>query len=934
MSSNKKTILQKSESSPKSYVVNSGNDYSILEKRVGIKTPEIEISIVIPVYNRIEMLRRTIAMITHQNYPLDLLEIIIADDGSEDNPEQLIDEFSSFFEINYVRQSDQGYRLSSIRNLGVRSARHDNIIILDCDMAPVPNLVRTYADWLILDEKVILIGHRRYVDANNISVEEVLNDSEAMLQLPSVETKNAVMKKSPSSDWREPIYEETNMLKTSPHPFRVSSCGNVAFHRRIFEDAGTFDEDFTAWGAEDNEFGYRVWNAGYLFIPLIDALGMHQEPPGGREFVDREAGKLVTRPMLFDRVPLFYREYDPDTVRTVPIFSLIIDTNMQFTGDIESCINKIKNQSFKEIHLHISTSGLNDIQLTELNSLEMVQNRNVFIHTDIHDAINSSTGAVIVVFPPTISINEHTIQELYSEIKNNLPGSCLRIKTTKEGISEFLDANIDSSMEMMVSKQLQQPLIFCKRTWSKWHSLQNVTTIRTPFTQKISVTVVIITRNRKKLLKDAIQSVLDQTHEDFELLIIDDGSEDNTSRMVKNFSDPRIRLIRLTPSGIPHARNLGVKEAAGDYIVIMDDDDVMLPNRIKDHLNALDEEASGSYGGWIDITHDDNLEFNPGKPHGFSQMLFSGKVLLHPAMMVKRSILEQFPYDESFKFGTDYVMNLEIAQAGFRFSHTGSYILLRRFHGKNVTTTNSGEQKETGRSKWQSFVYNLSPLRERQMRHEASISLPFEDTPKPTRKILQSWFPKIKIAKEDIPDIELKKKDIPTSVKMIKNIVRLGPFDNISELEKVEKTMKQDLREKLIGYHCSKSGIRPSVSLLFDSDDESNILLKKIRKEFSEQIVEIQEQIIEGRKLPDGAGVTRIIIGRSRNIYDIREIKKKIRKIRRTWATHIAAMSTGNNPEFSLMTGRLETKHAFEQVRILRKKMPGLSIVVDTNAPR
>ena len=85
-----------------------------------------------------------------------------------DSPEQLIDEFNDYFEINYVRQRDEGYRLSHIRNLGVRSAKHDNVIILDCDMAPVPNLVKTYAEWLVLDYKVILIGHRRYVDANQI----------------------------------------------------------------------------------------------------------------------------------------------------------------------------------------------------------------------------------------------------------------------------------------------------------------------------------------------------------------------------------------------------------------------------------------------------------------------------------------------------------------------------------------------------------------------------------------------------------------------------------------------------------------------------------------------------------------------------------------------------------------------------------------------
>ena len=80
-----------------------GNNYAFIQKQLGTVEPDIPISIVLPVYNRIDMLRRTIAMLTHQTYPLELIEVIIADDGSDDNPEQLIDEFKQFFEINYEK---------------------------------------------------------------------------------------------------------------------------------------------------------------------------------------------------------------------------------------------------------------------------------------------------------------------------------------------------------------------------------------------------------------------------------------------------------------------------------------------------------------------------------------------------------------------------------------------------------------------------------------------------------------------------------------------------------------------------------------------------------------------------------------------------------------------------------------------------------------
>ena len=99
-----------------------GNDYSFLEDAHSKNKPNAHVSVVIPVYNRIEMLRRTVGMLTHSTYPLELIEIVIADDGSSDNPEQLVNEFSQFFEVNYVKQIDEGYQLSRVRNLGIRSA--------------------------------------------------------------------------------------------------------------------------------------------------------------------------------------------------------------------------------------------------------------------------------------------------------------------------------------------------------------------------------------------------------------------------------------------------------------------------------------------------------------------------------------------------------------------------------------------------------------------------------------------------------------------------------------------------------------------------------------------------------------------------------------------------------------------------------------------
>lgn len=824
------------------FIDGKGNDFSFLEAKAIASNPKIPISIVLPVYNRIDMLRRTMAMLTHQTYPLDLMEVIIADDGSSDHPEQLILEFEDYFDVNYVRQKDLGYRLSHVRNLGVRAAKHDNIIILDCDMAPVPNLVELFAKWLCLDEKLLLIGHRRYVDANDIPVEDVLKSPSVMLELPPVATKNAVMKQSPSKDWREAIYSETNNLKSSPHPFRASSCGNVGFHRRIFSDAGPFDESFTAWGAEDNEFGYRVMNAGYYFIPVLDALGLHQEPPGGREFVDREAGKLITRPMLLDMVPT-YRDYDPDVQSTTSMVSIYIPAyNAKKT--IDRAIQSALNQTYRDFDIVICNDGSTDGTGEHLDmmygdhpKIHIIHQSNGGIGAASNACIRAARGMYILQLDSDDELLPDAIATLLPEIRRDSQVSCVygrhyKWHQEKDSLEEAWHYPNFTRERMLHGMIVHHPRLFRKRDWSRVggfsEDLQNAvdydffqklsevgdiefhdhllykytiheqsTSIRkskiqtentfltmknaikrmglpewnvvkdhsfsgpraVKFTKsgvfiedsdsQIFVSVVIITKDRAKLLSDAIRSVLNQSYENFELLIVDDGSEDETEETVKQFVDNRIRYLKKEPSGIPKSRNIGVQMAKGEYIVIMDDDDLMMPNRIQEQLDCLSDGSSGSYGGWIDQDADLNHEYFSGGEHGYSQILFGGKIMLHPASMIKRSVLLEFPYDENYSYGTDYIMNLEIARAGHKLDHTGSYILLRRFHGGNVTLTNAGEQKNTARVRWQEFVDSLDKETEHRMRDEWRNTKFFSNIYQPDKEILRRSFPWISMFKRE-----------------------------------------------------------------------------------------------------------------------------------------------------------------------------------------
>ncbi len=106
---------------------------------------------------------------------------------------------------------------------------------------------------------------------------------------------------------------------------------------------------------------------------------------------------------------------------------------------------------------------------------------------------------------------------------------------------------------------------------------------------KIVVTIVIPVYNASQYLVETIESVLQQTYTDFELLVIDDGSTDNTADIVRNFSqqDSRVKLISQVNQGVSVARNAGIKMAQGEFIAFLDADDLWLPNKLAMHIQHL-----------------------------------------------------------------------------------------------------------------------------------------------------------------------------------------------------------------------------------------------------------------------------------------------------------------------------------------------------------
>ncbi len=346
------------------------NDYSFIESIYdqfwnGEHTPLFtkKVSIIIPVYNRKEILGKTLAGILHQTYPLDLIEVIVADDGSSDNPDEVVKMFEPYLDIKYVAQEDRGFRASAVRNLGVSQASNENLIFLDCDMLPLPKLVESMMKWLHVSKRVILIGHRRFVSTDEFSIQQCIDSIEPLMELPDINSENKIVKKGSKGvtvDWREKIYSETNLLKNAgQHVFRTFCSGNVGFSREIWDQLGGFDEDFNNWGGEDTEYGFRAYNNGNWFIPVKEALALHQEPPGGENETDRIEGKMITHEVLVEKCPSRYRKYEKNRIYQIPKVSVYIPAyNCQ--DFIRDALYSVLNQTYTDFEILVTDDGGTD----------------------------------------------------------------------------------------------------------------------------------------------------------------------------------------------------------------------------------------------------------------------------------------------------------------------------------------------------------------------------------------------------------------------------------------------------------------------------------------------------------------------------------------------------------------------------------------------
>ncbi|MGW9405385.1 glycosyltransferase family 2 protein [Arthrobacter sp. NPDC055585] len=211
----------------------------------------------------------------------------------------------------------------------------------------------------------------------------------------------------------------------------------------------------------------------------------------------------------------------------------------------------------------------------------------------------------------------------------------------------------------------------------------------------VLVSVSIATRDRSEYLLDSIRSVQAQSFEDWELIVVDDGSEDDTRSVVESVADDRVRYYRQDPTGISSARNRAADESIGYFTAVHDDDDIMLPWRLETSLSVISADARASYGSWVnfdDVTAEMALHITK-RSFGKELVAFSGQTPGHATWLLPTAIIRELRYDESLTSSVDHNMAVRTVMSGLTWKHTEKVLFLRRLHPTQVSQTDSRRQR-------------------------------------------------------------------------------------------------------------------------------------------------------------------------------------------------------------------------------------------------
>jgi len=216
------------------------------------------------------------------------------------------------------------------------------------------------------------------------------------------------------------------------------------------------------------------------------------------------------------------------------------------------------------------------------------------------------------------------------------------------------------------------------------------------------ITVLLSVYNGENYLKSAIESILNQSFKDFEFIIIDDRSRDNSWRVINSFKDPRITPVKNEKNiGLAKSLNKGIGMAKGKYIVRMDADDISFKNRIKTLIGYMEEnDEIGVCGSWVKTFGEFGGEVWKYPKHDTeikSHLIFKSP-FAHPSVIIRKNVLldNNIFYDTTLKASQDYALWVSLSELT-KFANLEKVLLQYRLHPANTGRVSNEQKKNAGK---------------------------------------------------------------------------------------------------------------------------------------------------------------------------------------------------------------------------------------------
>lgn len=242
------------------------------------------------------------------------------------------------------------------------------------------------------------------------------------------------------------------------------------------------------------------------------------------------------------------------------------------------------------------------------------------------------------------------------------------------------------------------------------------------------VTVLLSVYNGERYLREAVDSILAQTLEPFELLIVDDGSTDHTEEICRSFGDPRIRVVRHEKNaGIVSALNSVIGLISTKYVARMDADDVALPDRLARQIAFLESRPDiVACGSWAREIVDGRLRDVMRRPCGeyLRQTAWRPVPIFNPTACLRTEVLREFRYRPGYVHAEDYDFWLRLCR-NHRVDNVPAVLLHYRIHPASVSRKHRSTQRTNS---WRTF-----------REHFPGVDVPLEDFETLTGVTCEAW---------------------------------------------------------------------------------------------------------------------------------------------------------------------------------------------------